>query len=74
MDPAVLRRLEELRAEHAIGTRRLEELSREFDRTREAVVRISGAIQVLEELIAPDAPLVGGDGPPGRVGAGPISG
>ena len=52
MEASALSRLEQLRGEHAMGIRRLEELSREFDVTRETVVRISGAIQVLEELLS----------------------
>jgi hypothetical protein len=52
MEASALRRLEELRAERMTGVRRLDELAREFDAVRETVLRIGGAIQVLEELLA----------------------
>lgn len=55
MEESILSRLEDLRGEHARGVRRLEALSREFDLTRETVVRITGAIRVLEELLGADA-------------------
>jgi hypothetical protein len=61
------RRLEELRAERTVGMRRLEELSREFEALRETVLRIGGAIQVLEELLAAtgDGADGGASAPPG---------
>jgi predicted nuclease with TOPRIM domain len=50
-------RLQELRAEFEAGQARLHTLEVEEARLREALLRISGAIQVLEELLAP-----GGEG------------
>jgi hypothetical protein len=55
MEASALSRLQQLRGEHAIGLRRLDELARDFDATRGTVVRISGAIQVLEELLSDSA-------------------
>jgi hypothetical protein len=52
VEASLARRLEELRAERTTGLRRLEDLAREFDSVRETVLRIGGAIQVLEELLA----------------------
>lgn len=45
-------RLQELRQELEIGSRQLEALERKRDETRETLLRIKGAIQVLEELSA----------------------
>jgi hypothetical protein len=52
MDSAMTERLTRLRTERVAGLRRLEELAAEYDRTRETLLRICGAIQVLEELTA----------------------
>lgn len=53
-------RLEELRHEYEVGQRRLQELMAQEVSVRETLLRISGAIQVLEELTgdaaAPSAP------------------
>jgi hypothetical protein len=46
------RRLETLRAELAAGKRALEELERKEISLRETMLRISGAVQVLEEELA----------------------
>jgi prefoldin subunit 5 len=43
-------RLEELRHEYEVGQRRLQELMAQEVAIRETLLRISGAIQVLEEL------------------------
>lgn len=43
-------RLAELRREYALGEARLRELRAEESALRDTVLRISGAIQVLEEL------------------------
>lgn len=59
MEASVLRRLEELRGEYALGVRRMQELSRELEATRDTVLRIGGAIQVLEELLAGGSPAAG---------------
>ena len=45
-------RLVELRAEHAEGERVLADLNARRDRLVSSMLRISGAIQVLEELVA----------------------
>ena len=49
-------RLEELRRELEKGKQRLESLDRERLELRDTMLRISGAIQVIEELLAQDAP------------------
>jgi hypothetical protein len=46
----VERRLEELRREFAVGQRGLDELAARRDELTVAMLRVSGAIQVLEEL------------------------
>lgn len=51
MEASMLQRLEELRGDRALGVRRLQELSREYEITRESVLRIEGAMQVLDELL-----------------------
>jgi prefoldin subunit 5 len=45
-------RLQELRSELAKGQRRLEVLDRDRQEVRDTMLRISGAIQVLEEITA----------------------
>jgi prefoldin subunit 5 len=47
----MIERLEELRQELAKGQKRLEMLDRERQEVRDTLLRISGAIQVLEELL-----------------------
>jgi prefoldin subunit 5 len=44
-------RLQQLRAELEKGRQRMQALDRERDNVRETMLRISGAIQVLEELM-----------------------
>ena len=48
-------RLEELRRELEKGRQRLEALDRERQELRDTMLRISGAIQVIEELLAQQA-------------------
>jgi predicted nucleic acid-binding Zn-ribbon protein len=49
------RRIEELREEFAFGQQKLAALESEANDVRSTLLRISGAIQVLEELLRPDA-------------------
>jgi len=49
-DERLQARLSELRREYALGEGRLRELVQQESALREALLRISGAIQVLEEL------------------------
>ena len=51
-------RLDELKKEFEIGQNRLQEMDRQQAHLRETLLRISGAIQVLEELLAQDQPAV----------------
>lgn len=48
------RRLGELRTEYGAGTRALRELEEKQAELRGVLIRISGAIQVLEELLGQD--------------------
>lgn len=56
MRAAAHERLEALRQEFEAGRQRLAELEAQHAQTAETVLRISGAIQVLEELIGDGAP------------------
>ena len=47
-------RLQQLRAELEKGRQRMQALDRERENVRETMLRISGAIQVLEELMKQD--------------------
>jgi predicted nuclease with TOPRIM domain len=49
------RRLEELKKEFETGQARLQELEMQEARLRETLLRISGAIQVLEETLAEES-------------------
>ena len=57
MQEKIEARLAELRAEFESGQRMLSELEEKRERLRESLLRISGAIQVLEEMRD-------GEGPP----------
>ncbi len=46
----VRQRLKELRVEFQAGQKMLEDIEKKRDRLRESMLRIAGAIQVLEEL------------------------
>ena len=54
-------RLEELKKEFETGQARLGELEMQESRLRETLLRISGAIQVLEETLAADESEAGGE-------------
>ncbi len=53
-------RLAELRAEFEVGQARLREVEIEETRLRETLLRISGAIQVLQEVLSADETSDGG--------------
>jgi prefoldin subunit 5 len=55
VEDQVTNRLEELRKELEKGRQRLESLDRERQEVRDTMLRISGAIQVLEELRTQEA-------------------
>jgi prefoldin subunit 5 len=57
----VARRLEELRRDWTAGQRRLESLDAERQCLRETLLRIAGAIQVLEELSGETGGRAGAD-------------
>lgn len=52
MKPMIETRLEELRREYEAGAGVMNELQKKQDELRTTLMRISGAIQVLEELLA----------------------
>jgi hypothetical protein len=52
---AMTDRLEELHQEYLTGQRRLEALDRQRANLRDTLLRIAGAIQVIEELLPPAA-------------------
>ena len=58
-DQRLKERLAELRHEYTVGEARLQELTRQETALRETLLRISGAIQVLEELGEPTEPAPG---------------
>ncbi len=68
MNEQVQARLQELREEYGRGQATLEDLERQTSNVRATMLRISGAIQVLEELLAADAAPeeadTGADAPP----------
>jgi predicted nucleic acid-binding Zn-ribbon protein len=56
MQDEVQVRLDALRKEMEIGQQRMQDLERQLSQLRDTMLRISGAIQVLEELQAQAAP------------------
>jgi hypothetical protein len=55
------KRLDELKQEYALGETRLREVAQQEVLLRETLLRISGAIQVLQELLGEtDAPAMDG--------------
>ena len=55
MKPMIETRLEELRREYEAGAGVMNELQKKQDELRTTLMRISGAIQALEELLATEA-------------------
>lgn len=53
MQEQLQRRLEELKKEYETGQARLRELESETAFVRETMLRISGAIQVIQEVLGP---------------------
>ena len=62
MQDQIASRLEELRQEYGRGQTRLQELEIQIAGLRETMLRISGAIQVLEELQSRGGEGGGGEG------------
>ena len=56
MTEQLMERLEALKKEFANGQARLQDLEMQEGHLRETLLRISGAIQVLEELLAQNKP------------------
>ena len=56
MSDKLMRRLEELKIEFQAGQTKLQDLDIQQSRLRETLLRISGAIQVLEEMVEPSKP------------------
>ena len=65
MKPMIETRLEELRREYEAGAGVMNELQKKQDELRTTLMRISGAIQVLEEMLAAAAPEDDSADPPG---------
>lgn len=62
-------RLQELRAEQERGLRQMAQLDRQRQELQHTLLRISGAIQVLEELLTDEREKASGDGAVTRVRA-----
>lgn len=56
MRDKLMSRLEQLKTEFQSGQTKLQDLDMQQSRLRETLLRISGAIQVLEEMIEPAKP------------------
>ena len=61
MQDQIIARLDELKQEYSRGQTRLQELDIQQAALRETMLRISGAIQVLEEMLEQQS-AAGGDG------------
>lgn len=59
MKELIEERLNDLRAEFAAGQEILAELERRRENVRQRLLRMSGAIQVLEELLQPEQSATG---------------
>jgi len=64
MQQQLEKRLEELRKEFETGQNKLQELARQEQLLRETLLRISGAIQVIEEELARNGQGSSHDGTP----------
>lgn len=64
MQDQIKTRLEALRSELARGQEHLQKLEQEAEQTRQTMLRISGAIQVLEELLQQTDPEQKSASPP----------
>jgi hypothetical protein len=64
MQEQLQERLQVLRKEFATGQARLQELEQQQGYLRETMLRISGAIQVLEELLGQGQPIQENSQPP----------
>ncbi|HEX7241242.1 MAG TPA: hypothetical protein VF263_13290 [Longimicrobiaceae bacterium] len=64
MQEQITERLSELKQEYARGQTRLQELEIQQAALRETMLRISGAIQVLEEMLPEGGKEGGGDEEP----------
>jgi prefoldin subunit 5 len=68
MDEQARARLDQLREEYETGRRQLAELNQRRAQLSETLLRISGAIMVLEELVGgPVGAEANADGPAGQV-------
>lgn len=54
-------RLQDLKSEHETGQKMLADLQRKQADLQQTLLRISGAIQVLEELLAAETPAAKGE-------------
>lgn len=55
LEPRLRQRLEALRAEYAKGQQTLQELESQITSVRATLLRISGAVQVLQETLGDEA-------------------
>lgn len=59
MDEKIQHRIETLRKELEVGQHRMRDLEQQLAQLRDTMLRISGAIQVLEELQPQSTPIAG---------------